>query len=476
MKRINVFAVGVCFLLSLQAYYAQLPPPPPPASTRYKSPEIYAYARQIAEIGKDQIWAGFEPFKYTTLKTDSGKSYIYFSPEPDNPKSQIFITLFDDYFIEHSLEENLVITFHEAFHIFEHDDPQRKGQKWGAENSLLVFEYQETSARNNALFTIESRLLYSALKSKNRSELKKKVRQFLAIRRLRQSELEARFAGFEKGAELNEGLAEYAGTKAVALGIEAAGRKQISMAFATLDSRAYLLKKYEMLDAISNVGRNVRRKFYYTGSAQAFLLDRLLTDWKTKVQMEGLSLQELLEKSVGPEKQSPQKIIDAVLKQYNYEKLLSDEEKTVAQRKAGNQALLDSTLNQKGRRYVIDFAALSQPGQVRNFDPMNVVMITPKLRVHTRSVKFAAGDLFTASFAQPVVEDLENRRYTTVVPENESQSVSVDGEVLDLSKPAEKRSSKSIVITSANFKLEAKAPGTIRVTNQEIVIKLSEKQ
>ena len=99
-------------------------------------------------------------------------------------------------------------------------------------------------------------------------------------------------------------------------------------------------------------------------------------------------------------------------------------------------------------------------------------MITPKTRVHTRMVKFAANDFFRADFSQPVVEDLDNKRYVTVVPENEIQSVIADGEIFDFAKAAEKRFEKNLVINSTKFKLEA-ASGTIRTVNGEIIVKLS---
>jgi len=79
---------------------------------------------------------------------------------------------------------------------------------------------------------------------------------------------------------------------------------------------------------------------------------------------------------------------------------------------------------------------------------------------------------FTADFSQPVVEDLDNKRNITVVPENEIQSVIADGEIFDFAKAAEKRFEKSLVINSAKFKLEA-ASGTVRTANGEIIVKLS---
>lgn len=459
----SVRLVFVCLLLAA-GIFGQ-------TTEKLNSARIFGYAERISESAKNQIWNEFDARNYMRAKNDSGGGYIFFSTAPDSQDNQVFFwKVVDDYFQNHTLEENLSITFHEAFHAFQRD-PKRAGAKWGAENSLLVFEYQESSARNNALFSIESRILRLALESKNKREFIKKVREFLAVRKLRQSELEPRFVEFEKGAELNEGLAEYAGTKAIVIGMEAAKQRQISVSFTEPNTDAFLKKKYEKLGSITKIGRNIRLKFYYVGSAQSFLLDRLMPDWKTKVQMEGKALQDLLETIVG--KLPTEKEVETILRQNGYENILSEEEKLVAQRKAENQSLLEKTLNQKGRKYTIDYSALSQPGGIRSFDPMNVTVVTPKIRIHTRQARFGSGDSFTAEFSQPVVEDLDKKRYTTVISENENESITVDGVAVDLTQSLEKRFSQSLKLNSANFKLEAKS-GLIKISGREVIIKLTD--
>lgn len=459
----TVIIISVCLFIAVRA----IGQPP----VKYKSTEIYDFSRQIKKIVKDEIWTGFDFENYSRTKTADGAGFIYFSNEPDNQTNENFSwKLVDAYFQDHSLEDNLVITFHEAFHAFQRDT-RRAGGKWGAENALLIFEYQESGARSNALFSIESRMLRSALLSVNKTGLKDKVRQFLAVRHLRQSELEPRFVEFEKNAELNEGLAEYAGTKAVMLGLEARGKKLISVPFTESDLKGFVSKRFEMLDSITEVGQNIRRKFYYTGSAEGLLLDRLMPDWKTKVQLEHQSLQALLETSVG--KLPSSREINAYLSKYSYEQVLAGEEKAVNVRLANNQTLLATTLNQKGRKYIIDYSALAKPAGIRNFDPMNVTMISPKIRVHTRSVSFAAGDSFTAAFSQPVVEDLQTRQYTTIIPENQTESLVIDGVAIDLNRPLEMRFDKSLKLNSTNFKFEAKT-GFVKISNGEISINLTD--
>lgn len=434
------------------------------AETKFDSKIIYGYCQSLAASENGRIWPGFEPLKYTKLKTAEGKNFLQFTS--DNSFSW---SLSDEYFANHTLEENLSITFHEAFHAFQRDD-SREGLKWGAENSLLIFEYKESSTRNNALFGIEARILYDALQTADEKDLREKVRQFLAIRRLRQSELEPRFAEFEKGSESNEGLADYAGAKAVTLAIEDAGQNNIPFNFT--DGNEYLLKKYVSLKAINKIGKNPRLKFYYTGSAQALLLDRLLPGWKRGVQMGGNSVQDLLGSAV---KQPPtEKTIVKTLQRYGYAAALKEEELRAEKRKLEKMALLKSVLDRQGREYVIDFSGLRHPGQIRSFDPMNVTMINPKLRIHTRSVSFAGKDTFTASFSQPVVEDLDNRQYKTIVSADES--ITADDRTLRLPPAGEISFNKSLIIETSGFKLKAAAAGIIRSDRRKIVIILSDKK
>ncbi len=122
---------------------------------KYKSKEIYDFSLQIGKSAKNKIWNEFDFRNYTRQKNDSEGGYVSFSTAPGEQGDQTFAwKVIDDYFLNHTVEEDLSITFHEAFHAFQRDQ-KRAGAKWGAENSLLIFEYQESSARNNALFTLD---------------------------------------------------------------------------------------------------------------------------------------------------------------------------------------------------------------------------------------------------------------------------------------------------------------------------------
>jgi hypothetical protein len=440
-------------------------------SAKYSSQNIFSYTKQISELSGGEIWTGFQPLDFMELKEESGSHLVKFSIEPNKPESNYFMILSDEYFSNHTLEENLSITFHEAFHAFERD-PKRAGMKWKYENAMLIFEYQETSARHNALFNIESKILHDALKIENKRKLKQQVREFLLIRNYRQNDLDRKFVEFEKGAEHNEGLAEYAGVKGVLMGIKLANAKKLNLSFENSDKINYLIQKYNTLKFINQLGSNVRRKFYYTGSAQGFLLDRLMPNWKTEVQMNGKSIQDLLEKSILL-KNTQENEISKILKNYNYENILVEEVKAVEQRKSDKLALLEKTLNEKGRKVTIDFSGLDRSNNIKWFDPMNVTIVKPNVRVHTREVTFELGEIFTAQFSQPVVEDLNDKKYISVVPEDKNLEIKLNGQNVDLSKDQEIKFNEKLEITSENLKFEANK-GSIKINNNEIFINLSD--
>ncbi len=112
------------------------------------------------------------------------------------------------------------------------------------------------------------------MQSADKAAAKRKAREFIAVRKMRQGELDSRFVEFEKGLESNEGLAEYAGIKAVLAAIEAASRKRAAIPFRSFDKNGYIASRFERLRRITRVGRNSRLRFYDTGAAQALLLDR----------------------------------------------------------------------------------------------------------------------------------------------------------------------------------------------------------
>jgi hypothetical protein len=443
-----------------------------PSAESKKALEVFKTVEQLAAALGDDVWPGYDARKYTfTRREKSGETSVCFAPDPGKPEPQVFMILSGDYFLKHTLEENLTIAFHEAFHAFQRD-AARPGAKWRAEPALLVFDYAAVPARNNALFAIEARILFDALDARDDERVRMKAREFLAVRKLRQAELDQRLVEFETGAESNEGLAEYAGTRAVTAGMAAAGKKRVEVPFINLDAATYLREKYANLKSVTRLGRNDRLRFYYTGSAQGFLLDRLLPGWKVRVQEKATPVQDLLAEATGGA--ADKATADAALKEYGYERVAKEEEAAAAKRREEGEKLFESVRGEKGRRYTLDVSALGRMGDYLQFDPMNVVVLDRGRRVHTRMANFGQEGVYRVEFTQPVVEDREKKEYFTVVEEGDKQSAVLDGDPLPLDKPVRKRIKTKLVIETPHFRLEA-GPGEVAVTEAGVVVTAEKK-
>jgi hypothetical protein len=447
--------------------------PVEPSPGNQKVLEVHETMDRLAAALKDQVWPGYDPRKYTAVVTDkkTGQNALRITPDPKSERPAIIITLNATHLSKNTPEENVLLVFHEAFHAFEHD-PARPGARWRFENTLHLFDYASLPPRNNALFAIEGQLLVAALEARTAEDARTKVRQFLAVRGLRQAELDAPLVAFEKGAESNEGMAEYAGVKAVVAGMEAAREKRVAVAFSFTDGPRYLREKYQKLNSITRLGNNDRLKFYYTGSAQGLLLDRLSPGWKEKLQAKAAAVQDLLAGAVGGAPGRTE--AEAVLRAYGYEKVLEQEQEQARRRLAAGEALLQSALAQKGRRFTIDVSALGRVGDYVGFDPMNVTVLDGKRRLHTRMVNFAQKDLYRAEFTQPVLEDREKKQYVAIVKDEGRETATLDGAPLTLDKPVRKPIEKKLVIATPGFRLEAEA-GEVEVRKDGVVVRLEKR-
>ena len=435
-----------------------------------KAADVMEYGLRIADLARNEIWPDFDPHKYIFVNTaaDAQGYSLGFSDAPLDPPKRTTLMTYN--VRNYDVEEAILLAIHESFHVFE-GDKNRAGAKWRRENSMLISAYPETDVRLSALFNLEGQLLLAALKAQDDKQLKKLLEQFLALRKLRQSAMEARFVDFDKGAESNEGLAEYAGTKAVMIGLRAAQQKQLNIPFRFANERSFMEDKYAKLNAITETGKNPRLRFYYTGSAQAFLLDRLLPDWKRRVQFESAALQDLLTEAVKFSAADSKTIAEAALREYDFANVMKRETENVAKKQAAKQAILDSVLSQKGRRYVFDFSASGRMGSTKFFDPMNITMVNEQKRVHTRMLEIGEEGKYAGKFDQAIVEDLEKRQFITITDASEQQIIA-DGTQLDITKPGERAFKEKLVIKTPKFSFEAMA-GSISITADAVMVKVS---
>jgi hypothetical protein len=445
-------------LAALALFQAQSAPAP--ASVR----EVHRHFLALAEATKDRIWPGFDAPRYVREAADaeSGEA-LRFSSDLSVPEPQVFMTVGADYVGKHSGEENLALLFHEAFHAFE-GDARRPGSKWRSENASLLFEYSDSTPRNDALFSIECRLLLASLEAREAEGKRAGARRFLAVRRLRQGELEPRFVEFEKGLESNEGLAEYAGFRAVALAADLVSEGRLSLPIVRRSGEAFLAETLRPLGEIGETGKNPRRRFYFSGAAQGFLLDRLAPNWKGKVQDGGAAVQDLLAEAAGAGE--IEKASAAALEEAGYERALAAATEATGRRKEAARSLRDSVLGKGGLRIVVEVPG---GGFLRSFDPMNVVLVGGGARVHTRMLRIGGPSNLDASFERALVQETKEGRYTTVLDPAETATVTVGGSAVDLSKPGEHRGGR-VTVEGPGVRVEADA-GLVRVEKGRVVLR-----
>lgn len=238
------------------------------------------------------------------------------------------------------------LLLHEAFHVFQ---VQGLGSVARPDWRTMAL-YPENDPVNNALARLENRLLGAALAGDPQAPA-----GFLAVRHLRQQRLAPAVAEYEVGQEYNEGTPTY---------VEVRGGLEIE----ALTER--------LLEA--NVGGRwaSNRRFYYTGAAVALLLDRLLPGWQERFARGGLTLQGLLAEAV----RSPWPAAKDVLADLEYSALLAEETAREQERLEQVRRMLEQV--QAGPGILVTARIPDQSGM--GWDPRNLLVVEPGVRLHTR--------------------------------------------------------------------------------------------
>ena len=152
--------------------------------------------------------------------------------------------------------------------------------------------YPIFGVKNEALWSLEGRLLSDALREKSVARKRELAREFAAVRRARQSLLDSNFAGFEQASELNEGFAEYALVRALQL---LATDPEVSAATRAGAKKMLADRVTDLARLTTNVKQSFRLRFYQTGPAQALLLDAIgPANWKPQLMEQNQTLQDAL--------------------------------------------------------------------------------------------------------------------------------------------------------------------------------------
>jgi len=201
-------------------------------------------------------------------------------------------------------DKYITLTAHEAFHAYE--GMQAPEKLAAAENISIQYENQypwdDPTLQNE--WQKELDLLTQALQTTDPAKTKELARQFLSSRTARRdaANLSTNLVGYEQQREWEEGLARYAELEIWRLA-SSGDYTPIPETSVLTDFDQYAGFDNRWSQEIGQISRMADDqgdgRFYYSGMAQAFMLDRLMPDWKQKAFNEGVWLEDLLAEAVG---------------------------------------------------------------------------------------------------------------------------------------------------------------------------------
>lgn len=204
-------------------------------------------------------------------------------------------------------EVQISAVLHEAFHVYQ---AQNAPGKLEQAESAYQFEasYWQADASMHQAWSEEINLLAEALQAETGEESARLGRQFLEKRRLRRQEfnLSPELVSLERLLEWEEGLAKYVELASWQIASQGKADTPAYRPVAGLqndpDFKQYKTFSRRWSQEISQMKRQADRegvtRFYYTGMAQAFILDRLMPGWKSEAFAEDIALEDLLEKAL----------------------------------------------------------------------------------------------------------------------------------------------------------------------------------
>jgi hypothetical protein len=200
-------------------------------------------------------------------------------------------------------EVQMAGVLHESFHVYQAQiAPTRLGE---AEEAHRNGErYWEVDAAMHEDWKQEIDMLARALKAGSDKEATALARQFLEQRERRRAAhgIGAVLIDYERQLEWEEGLAKYVELATWREAYSTGGYEPLLAMAGDPDFQGYATFGRHWSQEIGQMKRQAARegetRFYYTGMAQAALLDRLLPGWKKQIWPDGVWLETLLAEAV----------------------------------------------------------------------------------------------------------------------------------------------------------------------------------
>ena len=208
-----------------------------------------------------------------------------------------------DLFVRNS-DSYIAAMLHESFHAYQ--DMAAPGRLAAAEWANI--RYQEDYPHDDEAFMAdwqaELDLLMAAVRAEDKAETAVLAQQFLDQRAARRmaANLSAPLVDYERQREWAEGLALYNELNILRQAESADDYQPAAGMAEDPEFDDYQTFATRWRQEVSQIGRMAGNegdgRFYYSGMAQATLLDRLLPDWKAQIFEEGVFLEDLLATAV----------------------------------------------------------------------------------------------------------------------------------------------------------------------------------
>lgn len=368
----------VTVLLALVPALSGAPARPVPSRIE---PTAFAIMSAVTRLAARPLWPGYDPTRTPVAIYDGDTTWLFRHPAPPDDFRQVpgrpgvlalpgrypavsantsieiggvqTATVLLDRDRGRNVDAEAALVIHEAFHAFQ----RARHPKWaGNEADLLVYPVTDTAAL--ALRRLETGALRRAVDLTEPDSRAAWAAAAIALRRERFARLPGAAVAYERGTELNEGLAQY--VQYLALG------------------RADSLR----LPENGFPAGEVRQRSYATGQALAVLLDRFRPGWKSTLEsddstsLDSLLADALTGRGVGPARLGPDERSAATVR------AASDIRALVTKRAEDRREYLARS----GWRLVLE-AAPGQPLWPQGFDPLDVERVGPSEVLHTRFLK-----------------------------------------------------------------------------------------
>lgn len=193
------------------------------------------------------------------------------------------------------------LILHEAFHAYEGQVAVTRLERAEQIMWLQGEKYPWDNPNLEEAWKVEQDLLVKAIRSNSQDETIDLVRQFLAQRQVRRTSqgLSPEMIAYENLREWEEGLSKYTEMEIWRQAAIAPGYRPDPGITSDKGFKNYTSFEKHWQNEVSNV-RNTAEdsRLYYTGMAQAFLLDRLMPGWKEQIFQEEITLEDLMREAI----------------------------------------------------------------------------------------------------------------------------------------------------------------------------------